>query len=103
VKVTARWLKSQGKERFARLFKIVFPNGADRELKQWDYRAAVKRCLNLFEVRSDEVLVRCEDCGKHFLIPDSAITNALKTKRTIDCCSCGPSGSMLPVWRRKRK
>ena len=48
-------------------------------------------------------MTRCEDCGKHFLIPESAITQALKTKRTIECCSCGSYGSLIPVWKKKAR
>lgn len=103
MKVTARRLESQGKERFAKLFEVVFPDGSDSDLKPWEYRAAVKNRLNLFEIRDNEVMTRCEDCGKHFLIPESAITQALKTKRTIECCSCGSYGSLIPVWKKKAR
>lgn len=100
--ITARRLESQGKERFAKLFERVYPDGAVSDLKPWEHRGAVKNRLTYFEVRGNEVLSRCENCGKHFLIPVSSIVDALKTGTTINCCSCGMYGSLLPVYRRNK-
>jgi len=100
MKITARRLESQGKERYAKLFERIYPNGADSEQKPQEHQAAVIERLNVFEVRNDEVLACCEDCGKHFLIRPWVIVDALKRKRTINCPCCFEHGSLLPVFRR---
>lgn len=84
MKITSRQLESQGNARFARLFEIIYPDGVDSDLKPWGHRAAVKKRLEHFQMRNREVLVRCEECGKHFLIYSFSIVNALSAKRTID-------------------
>jgi hypothetical protein len=71
-------------------------------LRPWEQRAVVEMRLNVFETRGNEVLTCCEDCGKHFLISPTSIVTALVKRQTIDCSSCGPCGSLLPVWKRKK-
>lgn len=102
MKITARRLESQGKERFAQLFERIHPDGAASGLRPWEQRAVVEMRLNVFETRGNEVLTCCEDCGKHFLISPTSIVTALVKRQTIDCSSCGPCGSLLPVWKRKK-
>jgi uncharacterized protein with PIN domain len=102
MKMTARRLETQGKSRFAELFERVYPDGADAELRPRDHRTAVRARVRVFETRGNEVLSRCRDCGKHFFISESSIVNALSSNQTISCSSCGRSGSLLPVYKRKK-
>lgn len=112
MKITAKRLKSLGKLEFAVLFERLFPNGL--EVPAWlpkHFRAPLhlRAAKALMECgwNNNDLVCRCNECGRHFEIPKSWILDRLAKLEPLYCASYGCGGRMLPVfpyecpWRQK--